>query len=282
MLADHLNERPAHLSLLPISGGDIHSACRVSYRAGTLFVKFNTAQHADVLASEYASLVELEKLKLDFYPQPLHFAQSDKVAVLLMQYHDLVPLTESSGAGLAKVLAEQHSCSSEAFGWPNDNFIGRLPQANTTHNSWAEFFIQRRLLPQCDLAERQGLRRATLDLLDEKIQSAQYYLSEIDFDVGLVHGDLWSGNAAYDNSQGRPVLFDPAPYYGDPDVDISMTELFGGFPNSFYKAYRRLRPEHQGYSQRMPIYNLYHALNHFNHFGAGYEPMILSLCKAIR
>ncbi len=64
--------------------------------------------------------------------------------------------------------------------------------------------------------------------------------------------------------------FDPACYYGDREADIAMSELFGGFPESFYAAYREAWPLDAGYETRKTLYNLYHILNHFNIFGAGY------------
>jgi len=86
----------------------------------------------------------------------------------------------------------------------------------------------------------------------------------------LVHGDLWSGNAAISQA-GEPVIFDPATYYGDREVDIAMTELFGGFPPEFYQGYQAAYPLDAGYQRRKTLYNLYHILNHFNLFGGGYE-----------
>jgi fructosamine-3-kinase len=85
----------------------------------------------------------------------------------------------------------------------------------------------------------------------------------------LVHGDLWSGNAAV-TQDGEPVILDPATYYGDREVDIAMTELFGRFPSSFYAAYNAAYPLDAGYAQRKTLYNLYHIINHFNLFGGGY------------
>ncbi len=49
-----------------------------------------------------------------------------------------------------------------------------------------------------------------------------------------------------------------------------MTELFGGFPDSFYSAYDSVYPRAPGYATRRQLYNLYHVLNHFNLFGGGY------------
>ena len=84
----------------------------------------------------------------------------------------------------------------------------------------------------------------------------------------------------------EPVIFDPAVYYGDREVDIAMTELFGRFPQAFYQAYESSWPLAPGYDLRKQLYNLYHILNHFNLFGGGYEAQanrtIDQLVKAIR
>ena len=84
----------------------------------------------------------------------------------------------------------------------------------------------------------------------------------------LLHGDLWSGNIGF-TAQG-PVVFDPAVYYGDREADLAMTELFGGFPREFYRAYEEAFPLNPGYGQRKNLYNLYHLLNHLNLVGGGY------------
>ena len=57
----------------------------------------------------------------------------------------------------------------------------------------------------------------------------------------------------------------------DRETDLAMTELFGGFDDAFYKAYREEWPLEEGYSERRDIYNLYHLINHLNHFGGSYE-----------
>jgi len=59
-------------------------------------------------------------------------------------------------------------------------------------------------------------------------------------------------------------------YRGDREADLAMTELFGGFPESFYAAYRAAWPLDAGFETRKTLYNLYHILNHYNMFGAGY------------
>ncbi len=41
-----------------------------------------------------------------------------------------------------------------------------------------------------------------------------------------------------------------------------MTTLFGGFASGFYSAYEEIRPLEPDWRGRLPIYNLYHVLNH--------------------
>ena len=86
----------------------------------------------------------------------------------------------------------------------------------------------------------------------------------------LVHGDLWSGNV-YAGPEGRPVLIDPAVYMGHREVDLAMSELFGGFGPGFYEAYDDAMPLDPGYGQaRRSVYQLYPLLVHVNLFGGSY------------
>jgi fructosamine-3-kinase len=95
----------------------------------------------------------------------------------------------------------------------------------------------------------------------------------------LLHGDLWGGNYMCD-AAGAVVLIDPAVYYGHPEADLAMTELFGGFRPSFYGGYRNESPLQPGYEDRRDLYNLYHMLNHLNIFGGGYLGSVQSIVAA--
>jgi len=72
------------------------------------------------------------------------------------------------------------------------------------------------------------------------------------------------------DATGEPVLYDPAPYFGDRETDLAMTELFGGFTADFYAAYEAAWPLDAGYGRRRALYQLYHLLNHAHLFGGGY------------
>ena len=48
-------------------------------------------------------------------------------------------------------------------------------------------------------------------------------------------------------SEGDPIIYDPAVYWGDREVDIAFTELFGGYTRDFYEGYYETYPLDPGY-----------------------------------
>jgi fructosamine-3-kinase len=78
------------------------------------------------------------------------------------------------------------------------------------------------------------------------------------------------------DTNGHPVLIDPAVYYGHRSVDLAMTTLFGGFDRPFYEAYDWHYPFPPNYREQRPIANLYPLLIHLNLFGHSYLSNILN------
>lgn len=171
---------------------------------------------------------------------------------------------------LGEGLAALHEVPPRApgFGWDHDNMLATLPQPNGRRTEWWEFWRDLRLAPQLALAADAGLDADTRRLV-EKVMDATATLSHAP-DPSLLHGDLWSGNVFSDTS-GAPVLVDPAVYRGDCEVDLAMSELFGGFPGAFLDAYRSVRRVDGGYERvRRSLYQLYYLLAHVNLFGSSY------------
>jgi fructosamine-3-kinase len=171
-------------------------------------------------------------------------------------------------AKLGEQLARMHALAGSQFGWRRDNYIGATPQANAADDSWPRFFGRARLAPQLALARRNG-HAALCAKGEELLQALPQLFGAHAPQPSLLHGVLWGGNAAF-LAEGTPVIFDPAVHYGDREADLAMTELFGGFPQDFYAAYRAVAPLDSGYRVRKTIYNLYHVLNHAHLFGGGY------------
>lgn len=176
-----------------------------------------------------------------------------------------------------------HQYSSDSFGFYEDNFIGSTPQKNKAEDneakSWADFYWNKRLMFQLNLAEKNGHADKKMRKLFADLENKYPLILEgSEEPPALLHGDLWSGNYMSDES-GNPVLIDPAVYYGHREADLAMTKLFGGFSNAFYEAYNRTWPLKEGFEKREPLYLLYHVLNHLNLFGSGYYSQSIRLLE---
>lgn len=186
--------------------------------------------------------------------------------------------SERLGRGLAQL--HRHTAENGRYGFEQDNFIGRLPQANGWMDRWPVFFREKRLLPQVQRARDHGRWRADWDAaLDALVTRLPELLPERP-PASVLHGDLWGGNVLA-TAGGTAALIDPAAYYGHREADLAMTELFGGFQASFYDAYRTAWPLEAGYEERRAVYNLYHLVNHLNHFGAGYAGQVERLLRSV-
>lgn len=246
------------------------------------FVKFNEARHAEMFAAEAEGLTELEAAAAIRVPHPVTRGVAGGQAFLVLEW---LPLGgRGDGAELGRRLAQLHRHTWHAFGWRRDNTIGSTLQTNTPDQDWISFFRDMRLGFQLALAERNGAPGRLLRQGERLLSGLADFFPGYRPVPSLLHGDLWGGNFAF--SDGAPVLFDPAVYYGDREADLAMTELFGGFPADFPAAYREAWPLDPGYATRKTLYNLYHILNHFNLFGGGYadqaEAMIGRLLAATR
>lgn len=251
-----------------VGGGCINRAYQVTDGRQRFFLKVNSATQVAMFEAEALGLGEMYDSQTIRVPQPLCWGTAEGSAYLVLEWLDLGSSGEGSWRRMGENLAAMHRVTqAQGFGWHRGNTIGATPQPNPWTPSWLDFYQAHRLEHQFRLARRRGgqfprqseLLRALPDLL-----AGHRPLP------ALVHGDLWSGNAAV-TAAGDPVILDPAPYYGDREVDLAMTELFGRFPNAFYEGYQAAYPLDDGDAQRKVLYNLYHILNHFNLFGGGYE-----------
>lgn len=174
---------------------------------------------------------------------------------------------------LGQALAELHEVPQQHYGHDANNYIGLNPQANVLTDNWGEFFYRYRLQYQVKLIQDQATKKHFKTTLARLREPLVELLNQHCPHPSLLHGDLWSGNVLFDATD--VWLIDPAVYCGDAEADLAMTELFGGFPASFYQAYQQHRPTSAQYPSKKIIYNLYHQLNHYNLFGSGY----LRSCK---
>lgn len=250
-----------------VGGGCINSAYVVEDGRQRYFVKTNTPDKAAMFAAEAAGLQAILASRTLRAPQPICHGVADGHAYLVLEFIEMGNGGGRSAALLGEQLAAMHRVTASRYGWDIDNTIGATPQINTWRDDWIRFFGEQRLRFQIDLAARNGYPlQAKGEMLLDRLPD---FFSAYQAQPALLHGDLWGGNWGED-PQGKPVIFDPALYYGDRETDLAMTELFGGFPPPFHAAYAAAYPLDAGYATRKDLYNLYHILNHFNLFGGGY------------
>ena len=251
--------------IVPVGGGCInHGARLVTASGASFFLKTNPTAPADMFAREAEGLETLRVPDGPRVPRPYLWGAD----FLLLE--DLAPAARQPAFWevLGRQLAALHGHTNPRFGFAHDNYIGSTPQPNPWTADGYAFFAEQRLLFQARLAQRRGL------LPPEDVRRVERLAARLPDLVpaqpaSLLHGDLWSGNVIPD-AHGQPALIDPATHYGWAEAELGMTQLFGGFPEAFYRAYEEVRPLTPGWRERLPIYNLYHLLNHLNLFGGSY------------
>ncbi len=254
----------------PVSGGCINQAIVVVGSGQRYFVKLNSASAADLFAAEADGLAAIAATDTFRTPAVIATGTTDKQAFLVLEHLDLRPVQSTQdGARFAEALAAMHAVHGEHFGWRRDNYIGSTPQHNTESDNWARFFALQRIAPQLALARSKGFNGELQRLGQRLIDRIPALFLDYRPRPSLLHGDLWHGNAAM-TTDGRPAIFDPAVHHGDRESDLAMSELFGGFPASFYSVYSELTGPYYDHLRRRQLYKLYHVLNHLNLFGSSY------------
>lgn len=261
-----------------IGGGSINQAVRVPGEGRDFFIKTNSASGLSMFEAEAAGLRELAASNTVRVPEPICWGVTGGNTYLVMEFLEFVRHGDS--AVLGQQLAALHRVSQDCFGWDRDNTIGSTPQINEPSRDWVEFWRERRLRYQFDLARDNGWGGDLQRKGEQLLERLDGFFTDYRPQPALLHGDLWSGNHGY-MINGQPVIFDPAVYYGDREADIAMTELFGGFSADFYAGYRETWSLDSGYSMRKHLYNLYHVLNHLNLFGGSYQGQAMQLSERL-
>jgi protein-ribulosamine 3-kinase len=252
-----------------LAGGCINESHVIRGRGRAYFVKLNGPDKAAMFAAEAAGLDEINRTRTVRVPPPVCHGACPAASWIVLEHLELQPAADQAMRTLGGNLARMHRVTSQRYGWHRDNTIGSTPQINTPADDWIAFWREQRLGFQLRLAASNGHGGRLIACGERLMEKLPAFFKGYTPPPSLVHGDLWSGNAAMADG-GEPVIYDPAVYYGDREADLAMSELFGGFSSSFYAAYRAEYPLDPGYATRKAFYNLYHVLNHFNLFGGGY------------
>ncbi len=256
-----------------VGGGCINDAHRIETSEGFFFVKYNSAsRYPGMFVAEARGLVLLGNSNTVYVPQVIGYGEEGDNSVLVLEFIDPAPQRDNFWFHFGSELANLHRIISEngnkGFGLDHDNYIGSLPQKNTWHASWVDFFVAERLEEQLRMAIDRGNAGRELSKMFQKLyrRLSDFFPEE---PPALLHGDLWSGNFMI-GADGHAAIIDPAVYYGHRYMDLGMSELFGGFSNAFYEAYNETYPLEPSWRKGTEIANLYPLMVHVNLFGGGY------------
>jgi len=282
LIAEHISQvtaQPFNINQhRSVSGGCINQGYCLQGDGLAYFVKINQASRLSMFAAEAFGLKQMAATHTIRLPEPICWGISDNYSYLVLEWLEFAQGNSLSWEKMGQKLALMHQTQgNQRFGWNENNTIGSTPQINAWTDNWADFFAQHRIGYQLQLAQKRG---GSFPERTEVLLAVLKCLKDHYPQPSLVHGDLWSGNVGV-TKDGEPVILDPATYYGDREVDIAMTELFGGFPAAFYRGYNEVFPLEEGYQQRKTLYNLYHILNHFNLFGGGYGTQANQMLRQI-
>lgn len=257
------------LKIAPVSGGSINEAYYVRTKEREYFAKRNSSAPDHFFQSEKNGLELLGENGIAV-PEPyLILSQGECGSVFLMEWIKSAPSSKEGDRALGSLVATMHQKKGKLAGLDQANYIGELDQLNLPSTEWVAFFRDQRLGPMQNLARKEG------KLSKERDQRLSKLCQRLDSIIGhhpdfsLLHGDLWGGNWLMTDG-GHPYLIDPAVYYGDREIDIAFTYLFGGYSKDFYDQYQADYPLEKEFTDRIPIYQLYYLLVHLILFGESY------------
>ena len=275
-ITENTGEKIGSFKISTVGGGSINQTYKVTINGkDQFFCKVNSnKKFPRMFEKESKGLELLASHNVIRVPEVIGLFTEDDHQVLVLEWIEQGPKIHSFWKLFGEQLAALHSIHSAFAGLDEDNYMGALPQSNQLSADWISFFIEERLKPQIKLAS------------DKKYLQPQHHRHFENLfrelpnifptnELVLLHGDLWSGNFLCDAS-GRPVLIDPAVYFGHPAVDLGMTTLFGGFDIVFYQSYNHQLPFSPNHQRQWEVCNLYPLLVHLNLFGKGYLQSIIA------
>lgn len=278
LLGNTIRQKIELVSVSSVGGGSINEAFCFETNAGRYFIKKNSVTRFPLMFEKEIFGIELLSSTNEIsVPKIVGSGVNGDDAFLVLQYIESARKSENFWEDFGRNLAYLHKHSTSYFGLNHDNFIGSLFQSNRKHDNWADFFREERLEVQVKLARNSGkLGRETVNAFERF-----YVIIDEIFPKeppALIHGDLWSGNFMV-NEKGNAVIIDPAVYYGHREMDLGMSQLFGGFDQRFYDSYNRNYPLEKGWQSRMDYCNLYPLMVHVNLFGGGYLSSVNSILR---
>lgn len=267
--------------IVPVHGGDINNAFRLEGPDGTFFLKTHPRPRHEMFEREQRGLAALRATAPTALRVPEVIVSSPRGLVL--EWIDEGRPSPETEPSFGKNLARLHREVQPYFGGldgDESGYIGSVEVDLTPTQSWAEFYVERRLRPLLKRAVDEKVISGDAEQLFESIVPRAAEFCGPSEPPSLVHGDLWGGNRLVDR-EGNSWLIDPAAHYAHREIDLAMMLLFGGFSDAAFAAYNQEYPLAEGWRERVPWYQLPPLLVHAILFGGGYGASALGVLKRL-
>jgi fructosamine-3-kinase len=230
----------------------------------SVFAKLDIDDHAeDKFQAELSGLTLLRDRARIAIPTPIGTG-------LLRLDHGFLLLTEALSErppkdrtpddwrAIGHTLATVHQVHDERFGLENlDGFFGPFPQDNTpvTSNHWVDFYSERRVVPLLGSAVDSGHLPKDLARCVERLVPRLPSLCGPEPQPTLLHGDAQQHN--FVSTDAGAVAADAAPYFGHPEIDLTLVDYFQPVPQEVFDAYRDIAPIDADFAQRRDLWCIF-------------------------
>jgi fructosamine-3-kinase len=166
--------------------------------------------------------------------------------------------TPDDWRSIGHTLATLHQVHDARFGLEHLNgFFGPLPQDNkpVTTNRWVDFYAERRVLPLLRSAVDSGHLPMDLAADVERLVQRLPSLCGPEPQPTLLHGDAQQHN--FVSTDLGAVVADVAPYFGHPEIDLTLVDYFQPVPKDVFHAYRDTAPIDADFTQRSDLWRIF-------------------------
>ncbi len=260
-----------------VSGGCINHCYLLKTNLGDYFIKYNLSDaFPNMLAKETLGLSLISDTKAVNTAQIIQLGQDEKYDYLILEYVKQNQKAKNYWEDFGISLANLHKNKNDQFGLHFDNYIGSLNQVNNFTDDWETFFIEHRIKPQIKLAfEKKFFDESMIQKFEGLFKNIRAGIFPNE-SPALLHGDLWNGNVLT-GKDGKVILVDPAVYFGNREMELAFSKMFGKFDPLFYRSYQEAYPLVVDYQSREALCQLYPYMVHLNLFGTSYLSSVLDI-----
>ena len=209
------------------------------------------------IKTEAENLIYLNNL-FNFFPKLINYNNKYLVIEYLTNDRDKPGKTNLD---FLKSVVKIHSVSNNLFGFDFNTQMGTLEQLNNFEESWVKFYLNNRLIPIFELAnKKENMGKFINEKTNYIFKNIQNLIPD-NPQPSLLHGDLWEGNILFKKNKFTGFI-DPGSFFGHNEMEIAYLRWFkpSFVDSNFLKKYNNFIKLGINYLEYELIYQLYYAL----------------------